>query len=239
MQTITVKDFGNSGAGGPLQASFEFPITIDAAQAGATWSRELVAGGDRTVTVYEDSLVGVAFAGGLAVHGVEFVDATAEVNVSVVTGSGVVSLASPKPSGVETSSDGERSEILCVRAKPAALNLALSGLTFTPAANFNGYAEVALTLNDGKGKHTSTFVPIFVQAVNDAPLVSVLSSCSTGADVELKAETVIGACFALVDVDCESDLSLAQYAATNGEALVNNETLQGLLSIVVTAASGR
>ena len=86
--------------------------------------------------------------------------------------------------------------------------------------------------------HKSTFVPIFVQAVNDAPVLSVLSSCSSGADIELSAETVIGGCFALADVDCDGDSNLARYTTASGEALRSNETFHGLLSTVITAASG-
>jgi hypothetical protein len=54
-----------------------------------------------------------------------------------------------------------------------------SGVTFTPAVDFNGTATITYTISDGNGGTDSAVLTVMVAAVNDAP-VALDDSASTG-----------------------------------------------------------
>ena len=59
----------------------------------------------------------------------------------------------------------------------------------TPASNQSGSATITLTVSDGTASSTDTFV-LTVNAVNDAPTISDVSSLSTNEDTATSALAV-------------------------------------------------
>src|SRR5262249_10876327 len=111
-----------------------------------------------------------------------------------------------------------------------ALNTALNGLTYTPTLNFNGSDTLTITANDNGntgagGSLTGTkLVPIFVNAVNDAPVNTVPLSITVTEDV---ASPLTGLSFA--DVDAGSNNVVATLSVPSGSlAAPNNPGLTGV-----------
>ena len=69
-------------------------------------------------------------------------------------------------------------------------------VTYTPAANFNGYDNFYFTVSDGEATSETATIHITITAVNDAPTASVLSSSGN----EDETQTI-----ALVGNDVDSD----------------------------------
>lgn len=74
----------------------------------------------------------------------------------------------------------------------AAINAALNGMIFKPAADYNGAAALTITTQDEGSHPITTSVPIAVTAVNDAPVLSpsAPSSTLTAADTNGAGMTV-------------------------------------------------
>ena len=82
-------------------------------------------------------------------------------------------------------------------------------VTVTPASNQNGSATITLTVSDGTASSTDTFV-LTVNAVNDAPTISDVSSLSTNEGTATSALAVT-----LGDADAD-DLTLSASSSAQG-----------------------
>lgn len=86
------------------------------------------------------------------------------------------SLSLGSTSGVTVT--GNNSGTLTVSGSSAAINAALNGLSFQPAANYGGAATLSLNTSDGSS-NTSSSVAISLSAVADAPTLSVATATIT------------------------------------------------------------
>ena len=119
---------------------------------------------------------------------------------------------------------------------------AISGtsLTLTPAADFNGTANITVTTDDGAGGTDSEIVVLTVTAVNDAPVLAPIPPQSTSEDTPLVI-TLAG-----TDVDLDSLAYTAVVDSGNVAAAVAGTQLtltpdpdwHGSASITVTADDG-
>ena len=108
-------------------------------------------------------------------------------------------------------------------------------VTVTPASNQNGSATITLTVSDGTASSTDTFV-LTVNAVNDAPTISDVSSLSTNEDTATSALAVT-----LGDADAD-DLTLSAISSAQGLVPDANIVLGGSgasRTVTVTPASNQ
>ena len=108
-------------------------------------------------------------------------------------------------------------------------------VTVTPVSNQNGSATITLTVSDGTASSTDTFV-LTVNAVNDAPTISDVSSLSTNEDTATSALAVT-----LGDADAD-DLTLSASSSTQGLVPDANIVLGGSgasRTVTVTPASNQ
>ena len=124
---------------------------------------------------------------------------TASLTVTVAAAHGVLSL-----SGVAgltfTSGDGIGDATMTFSGTQDAINAALEGMSFTPAAEYSGPASVSVTTTDGHSTSATDTIAITVAAVNDAPVIAQPNS-PTMAYTENQAATAIDAVLTLSDVD--------------------------------------
>lgn len=129
---------------------------------------------------------------------------TGALKVTITASNGRVSLASL--AGVTLiSGDGTLDSTIVFSGTVASINNALDGLTFEPAADFNGTASLTILASDqgntgtGGDKTDSKIISLNVTAVNDAPEITGSSSIFTY--VEDAAATSIDPTLDIVDVD--------------------------------------
>jgi hypothetical protein len=124
---------------------------------------------------------------------------TALLTVTIGALHGVVSL-----SGVAgltfTSGDGSGDATMTFSGTQAAINAALEGMSFTPAADYSGSASVSVSTSDGHSTSATDTIAITVAAVKDAPVIAQPNS-PTMAYVENQPATSIDAVLTLSDVD--------------------------------------
>jgi hypothetical protein len=140
----------------------------------------------------------------LALTGVRFTDPDAgagPVQVALGVTHGTLSLGTT--SGLTfTAGDGTADVATTFRGTPAAVNAALAGLTFTPAAEYAGSAELTVAADDlghtgGTALTDDGTVAITVTSVDDAPVNTVPGPQSLTEDVE----ATLSGTFAVADVD--------------------------------------
>ncbi len=141
-----------------------------------------------------------------------------------------------------------------------AINAALNGLTFTPAANANGTVTLTINTDDlgntgtGGALSDSDSVAINVTAVNDAPVNHLPPSQSVSGGTVLNLGGSYGAPFSISDVDAGSNpvqvsldvtagtLTLASTTGltfTNGDGNADSSmTFQGTIAAINTALNG-
>ena len=108
-------------------------------------------------------------------------------------------------------------------------------VTVTPASNQSGSATITLTVSDGTASTTDTFV-LTVDAVNDVPTISDVSSLSTNEDTATSALAVT-----LGDADAD-DLTLSASSSAQGLVPDANIVLGGSgasRTVTVTPASNQ
>src|SRR5262249_51458589 len=138
--------------------------------------------------------------------------------VTLAATDGVLTLAGT--SGLTVSGNGTRSDERSVGK--ANINTALAGLTFTPAADYNGAASLAVTTNDlgstasGSPRTQTGSVAITVNAVNDAPVNSVPAAQTINEDTPLVFCTANGNAISVSDVDANGASEQVTLAATDG-----------------------
>lgn len=156
--TMTTNDNGNTGVGGPLTDVDQALITINPVNdsPGNTVPA--------SVTTAEDTPVRIV---GIAVSDADGSDVILTTTLTIPAGTGILNLASI--TGVTVSGDGSASITLTGTA--AAINAATAAVTFTPVADYNGPANLAIATTDGIVTTNSTLaitVTPVADTVNDA-----------------------------------------------------------------------
>ncbi len=147
--------------------------------------------------------------------------------VTVTITDGTFSIPAGKLAALTTLS-GNGTGIVTFSGSLADVNAALEDATFSPNPNFEGTASIKINSNDGNGSHEET-LPVTVNAVNDAPVVSVPDAVanpqSTDEDTPLTFATanLIG----ISDVD--DDNQTVSITVTNGTFKLSGDSgLTGL-----------
>lgn len=150
---------------------------------------------------------------------------TASLTVTVAATHGVVSL-----SGVAgltfTSGDGSGDATMTFSGTQDAINAALEGMSFTPAAEYSGAASVSVTTNDGHSTSATDTIAITVAAVNDVPILDYfkLTVAEGGTTVLASGD------FHITDPDSSSfffsvaNVTGGQFQVFNGETWVSAPT---------------
>ncbi|MDP2242160.1 MAG: DUF4347 domain-containing protein [Burkholderiales bacterium] len=186
----------------------------------------------------EDTALVFSVAGGNAISIADVDAGTNPVQVALTGTNGVITLAGI--AGLTFSvGDGMADGTMTFTGTVAAINTALNGLSFIPAANFNGGASLSITTNDqgntgtGGAQSDTDAMTITVTAVNDAP---------TGADKavttnEDTAYVFSAADFGFSDVDAGDSLSAVRIDALPGAGTLKLSGVAVTATEVITAAS--
>jgi large repetitive protein len=134
-----------------------------------------------------DISVAVRVSDGTTTSGIAYVTVTVTpVNdAPVITATNTLTTAEETPITINLSDvtvsdvDGDTSFSLTVAA---GTNYTFTGNTITPALDFNGTLQVAVTVSDGIASSAVAYVPVNVTAVNDAPVISATSIVTTNED---------------------------------------------------------
>src|SRR5205823_3165438 len=137
--SITTDDLGNTGAGGPLTDADTVSVTISPV------NRPPVNALPAPQTTAEDTAIVFAGANAISIGDVDAGGAAVEVTLTATGGTltlnGVAGLT------FETG-DGTGDAVMSFQGTIPAINAALNGLTFTPAADFNGSASLTVRTDD-------------------------------------------------------------------------------------------
>jgi CSLREA domain-containing protein len=216
--TIGTNDLGNTGSGGALSDTDTAAIAVSPVNDPPV---NTVPG---TQSTPEDTALVFSSAAGnlLAVADVDA--GSSPVRITLGAPDGTLTLAGT--SGLTFSvGDGASDGDMTFTGALADVNAALSGLTYTPAPNFNGPTSITLASDDqgntgsGGARSDSDTVTINVGAVNDPPTVSTVADQVTGEDI---ATSAIG--FRISDVETLAD-SLTVAASSSNTALLPNANI--------------
>ena len=179
MLTVELDDQGSTGDGGPMTASQDIPITISPENDAPVLS---VPG---TQSTNEDVSLTFAAVNGNAISAADIdVNETMGGKVEVTLGVGNGTLTLSTTSGLSGDTDGSDGA-LQFQGTLNAVNVALSGLRYTPTSDFSGTdtldVEVSDLGNTGNGGILTDdgSVTINVSSVNDAPVNSLQSTVAT------------------------------------------------------------
>ncbi len=175
--------------------------------------------------------------------------ATLEMTISVLSGN--ITLATTAGLTFVTG-DGIHDTTLTFTGTQAALNAALDGISFTPDADFNGLASISWTVRDPDNLSANGTTTIDVAAVNDAPVLTGITTVQTDEDTPVIFGTATGNAFQIVDIDAgtinvtlstsHGALTLASVQGLTfvvGDGLADNTlTFMGSVSDVNTALDG-
>jgi hypothetical protein len=228
---IVTNDLGNTGSGGPLSDTATVAITVDAVDDAP----------DNTVpgpqsTSEDTSLVfsssnGNTVSIGDADAGSSFVEATLTATHGLLTLAGTTGLS------IVGGADG--TSTVTVRGTITAINTAVDGLTFTPATNYNGAAQLQIVTNDlgnsGSGGPLSDTdsVAITIGSVDDPPVNAVPGPQSTNEDTALVFSSSNGNQISVDDLDAGLNQLQVTLTATHGTI-----TLNGTAGLAFSVGSG-
>jgi large repetitive protein len=166
---ITVNDQGNTGAGGALSASKTIALTITPVNDAPVLS------GPAAITVAEDTTQAIS---GLQVSDIDA--GSGEISVRLAVGQGKLLLAQREGLSGQTGGGAGASELL-FRGTLAAVNAAISTLSYQGATNFVGADTLAFEVSDlgntgaGGALSASKSIALSITSVNDAPTDIALS----------------------------------------------------------------
>ena len=227
--TVFAEDLGSSGAGGALTATETIAITV------SDQNLAPVNTVPASLTTDEDTPVNV---GGISIADPDAGAATIRVVVSVQSGA-TLSVDTTVAGGVaagEVSANGSTSVTL--DASLSAINTTLAaagGLRFVPDLDVNGANQLTVTTNDlgntgaGGALIDTDVVPVTVNAINDAPVLTLPGAQSTDEDMTL---ALSGLSVADVDLGTES-LTLA-LTVSFGTLQVNTGVAGGVAAGMVS-----
>ncbi|MFN8633983.1 MAG: Calx-beta domain-containing protein [Chloroflexota bacterium] len=177
---IVTDDLGNTGTGGPLSDTDSVSITVVAQNQppvnSVPGTQSVAEDGTLTFSSGNSNLISISDsdAGANTVQ----VALTATNGTLTLSGTAGLDFAFAPDANGSPSGDGTADATMTFRGTIAAVNTALSGLTFAPTANYNGPASVQIVTNDlgnsgpGGAKTDDDTVSITVTAVNDAPVLA-------------------------------------------------------------------
>jgi len=146
------------------------------------------------------------------------------VQVTLSTTNGTFSLASPSAIAALTftTGDGVNDSSMVFKGTLTQVNSALSTVTFTPTANFNGSTTLTVTTSDlghaGSGSVLSDtdIINITVTAVNDAPFNTVPHGQLTAEDTSKVFSSSNGNQISIADVDGLNSIEKVTLTVSNG-----------------------
>ncbi|HEX8524521.1 MAG TPA: choice-of-anchor C family protein [Tepidisphaeraceae bacterium] len=162
----------------------------------------------------------------------------AAMQVTLSASGGVLTLKSASGLSFSTG-DGTDDATMSFSGSIAAINAALDGLTYAPAANANGAFALSITTNDngntgaGGAETDSDSVAINISAVNDAPVMQVPSAQTTNEDVAVVFSSANGNAITVTDADAGSSTTQITLTAANGTL-----TLATLAGLTFTTGDG-
>ncbi len=168
---ITTDDLGNTGSGGAKSDTDTLNISI------AAINDAPVIVLPSAQTTGEDTPLVLSGAGGNLIAVTDIDAITYPVRVALTAANGVMTLSGTL--GLTfTTGDGTADASMDFTGALASVNVALNGLSFSPAWNFVGTASIAITANDqgntgsGGSQIDSDVLTIAVTPENDAPIMS-------------------------------------------------------------------
>ncbi|WP_430462667.1 tandem-95 repeat protein [Thalassolituus sp. LLYu03] len=122
-----------------------------------------------------------------------------------------------------SATDADSSDVLTysLSTPPANLGASLSGttLSFTPTANYHGSGSITVSVSDGNGGSDSETFTVTVTSVNDAPVITGISSQS------LDEDNTLNVALSATDVDGDSLTYSVTSAASDFGASISGSTL--------------
>lgn len=205
--TITVDDLGNSGVGGNLTAQTVLSIAVTAINDAPVLSVPTT-----TVTLTEDD------PDPTAVIGISFTDdaaSTATLQVTVSAFNGRLDFATK--TGLVVVGGAYNTSNVVIQGTQANLNAALASLTYQSLTNFAGNDSITVRVEDlgatgsGGPQQALGLISVFVDPVNDAPVVSAPGPFDVNEDTNL---TIFGT--RIDDPDAQNGVISVTLAATSG-----------------------
>src|SRR5204862_84950 len=139
--SLTTNDQGNTGSGGAQSATDVIAINVSAVNDAP------VNHVPASAMVEEDTVLTFNAANSNQISISDIDSATSALQVTLSSTNGSISLNGT--SGLTfTTGSGSHSDNMVFTGTAADINAALNGLTFSPAANYNGSASISLTTND-------------------------------------------------------------------------------------------
>ncbi len=217
--SLTVNDQGNTGFGGPLTATASVSVNVTA-------TNDPPAIGDPGNQIINEDAT-LIFTGGTKIN-ISDVDAgSGTLTVSLSTPNGRLTLSGT--AGLTfTTGDGVSDGTLSFSGTLAAINAALDGLTFVPAADYNGFTSLQVYVQDqgntGLGGPATKTNSISIQllSVNDAPVNQLPASVVAQEDQPLVLSGTNK--ITITDVDAGSSTVRVSLWATNGRLTLNGTT---------------
>jgi hypothetical protein len=188
---IVSNDLGNTGTGGALTDSDSVSIFVQQVNQNPV---NTVPGPQ---TFNEDTTLTFSTGNGNAVSiadpdaGVATVQVTLTATSGTMTLSGTAGLSFVFSDGNGTGAgDGTADSTMTFRGTIAAINTALSGMSYTPNLNVNGGATITITTNDlgntgpGGPKTDTDVINLSITAVNDGPVLTAPAAVAPAEDVQ-------------------------------------------------------
>ena len=217
--SITTNDLGNTGSGGPQTDTDTVPITVNPVNDAPV---NTVPGPQQ---VNEDTPL--VFAGSILVTDIDAGTNPVQAHLSVNNGT----LSLNGTNGLTfTSGDGSQDQSMTFTGIQSDINTALNGLTFQPAANFNGATSITINANDqgnsgsGEPLTVSSTVPITVNPVNDAPVITVPGAQTVKQDTSLVFSGANGNQVLMSDLDAFIAPILTTLQSGNGTLSLGSTT---------------
>jgi hypothetical protein len=241
MDTLTIEldDQGSTGAGGPMMATQALPITITPVNDAPVLTLP------GTQSTNEDVSLTFAAVNGNAITAADVdVNETigGEVEVTLGVNNGTLTLSTI--AGLTGDTDGSDGA-LQFQGTLNAVNVALSGLRYTPTANFSGTDTLDVEVSDLGNTGTGGIltddgsVAINVAAVNDAPVNSLQSTTATVSEdpmSPLEFSTGTSRLISVSDADVQATEDVQVTLTVNNGTLTLNGTAG--LSFVFNDANG-
>lgn len=229
---VATNDQGNNGVGGALSDTDTINITVNAVNDAPV---NTVPAAQST---NEDTALVFSSGGGNQISIADVDAGGSQVRVTLTGTNGTVTLNGT--SGLTfTAGDGTADATMTFTGTTANINTALNGLSFSPTANFNGAASLAITTNDqgntgaGGALSDSDTVNITVNAVNDNPVNTVPAPQSVSEDASLVFSSGNGNQISVGDVDAGGNPLQVTLTGTNGTV-----TLVGTTGLTFIAGDG-
>jgi VCBS repeat-containing protein len=220
---ISTNDQGNSGSGGALSDTDSVTINVGAVNAAPV---NTVPAAQNT---NEDAVLTFSTLSGNALL-INDIDAFANpVQVTLSSSNGTLTLNSLANLSF-SAGDGSADTVMTFTGTIFNINAALNGLTFAPAANFNGAASLTIVTNDqgntgAGGPLTDTgTVAININPVNDAPIASPITLIPIAEDSGARTITTTQLLTGVTDIDnAPAQLTITALSINSGNGtLVNN-----------------